>query len=65
MNNNSMGFYGYCYTNSVLISLTVLSGVENMFPDWFSDIKQSTVVDNSPIDPNAGDNLLLTVVTQQ
>ena len=46
------------------MTVALLSGAENAFPDWFPDIPQSTVVDNSPIDQNAGDDLLLTVVTQ-
>lgn len=65
MNNNSIGIFTViAILIAVITSVALLSGVETAFPEWFPDIPQSTV-DNSPIDPNAGDDLLLTVVTQQ
>lgn len=66
MNNNSIGIFTViAILIAVITSVALLSGVETAFPEWFPDIPQSTVADNSPIDPNAGDDLLLTVVTQQ
>ena len=66
MNNNPIGIFTViAILIAVIASVALLAGVENAFPDEFPDIKQSTVVDNSPIDQNAGDDLLLTVITQQ
>lgn len=65
MKNNSMGIATViAVLIAVISSFAILSGVKNAFPKLFPDVPQSTVVDNPSADSNAGDDLLMTIITQ-